>query len=44
MFPSSFEYMHGVTEIFSGVRYAITSFWTYQKEYGYAQHLLDWTN
>jgi len=41
MFPSTFEYMHGVTEIFNGVRYAITSFWSYDYSVSAAQSFLD---
>lgn len=29
IFPSTHEYMHGVTEIFDGVRFTMLNFWTY---------------
>ena len=41
MFPSTFEYLHGVTEIFDGVRYALTSFWSYDYPISYPQQFFD---
>jgi len=41
MFPSTYEYMHGVTEIFSGVRYSLTSFWSYDYSMSHPQQILD---
>lgn len=29
IFPSTHEYMHGITEIFDGVRFTLLNFWTY---------------
>ena len=32
-FPGTLEYLHGVKEITGGVRYTLTSFWTFNKNY-----------
>jgi hypothetical protein len=32
-FPGTLEYLHGVKMITSGIRYTLTSFWTYDTEY-----------
>lgn len=32
-FPGTLEYLHGVTPITNGVRYTLTSFWTYNKKH-----------
>lgn len=32
-FPGTLEYLHGVTPITNGVRYTLTSFWTFDKNY-----------
>jgi len=32
IFPATFEYMHGVQAITDGMRYTVTSFWTYEQE------------
>lgn len=32
-FPGTMEYLHGVNPITNGIRYTLTSFWTYNKEF-----------
>jgi hypothetical protein len=32
-FPGTLEFLHGVKPITNGVRYTLTSFWTYDKQY-----------
>ena len=32
-FPGTLEYLHGVKPITNGVRYTLTSFWTFNKQY-----------
>jgi len=32
-FPGTMEYLHGVRNIINGVRYTLTSFWTYNKQF-----------
>jgi hypothetical protein len=36
-FPSTFEYSHGVKSLNKGIRYTITTFWTYDYNYANAQ-------
>ncbi len=32
-FPGTLEYLHGVKPIISGIRYTLTSFWTFNEQY-----------
>lgn len=36
IFPSTFEYIHGVREVVSGIRYHMMVFWTYDMNMAYA--------
>ena len=41
IFPSTFEYSHGVKQVTSGVRYSILEFWTYEEKKTPAENVLD---
>jgi hypothetical protein len=41
IFPSTFEYSHGVKQVTSGVRYSILEFWMYDEKKTPAESVLD---
>jgi len=41
VFPATFEYMHGVKAVTSGIRYSILEFWTYAKEHTFCENVLE---
>lgn len=45
IFPATFEYMHGVKAVTSGIRYSILEFWTYDIKNTFCESVLErWAN
>jgi hypothetical protein len=41
IFPSGFDYLHGVKQVTSGIRYSILEFWTYEEKTTHTENILD---
>jgi hypothetical protein len=41
IFPSGFDYLHGVKQVTGGIRYSILEFWTYEEKTTHIENILD---
>jgi len=40
VFPATFDYLHGVKQVTSGIRYSILEFWTYEEQRTHVETIL----